>query len=378
MPLRSLLALTALAATARAEEAAITVLSQDDVGEAGWHQRFDCAQGPRPEIYDFTSKRGGRRKDWREPDVDLAPTMDKKCCFPDHGKCFRAVIDDAIMLAEDKVADCGERAANGECEYVEDESHARYMDQNCQNTCGMISDDDNFLQEQVQAIFEEQVGLNMREVIRKKVIKRSMYPPNPKTEAGLRSNWTNTHADWYEDTTRMFVAILFLGDAELPGKELEPHTGGGHGFADKFSRDSSGEVQLERGTIIKNRRNRLVLFSGGGENYNNELVMESGVSRKLEIQFTCRNCPPPVVPTPETEEILEMSDEDLDDENQQTEMEKMAMRELELKLAKEAKNTPLAKVYRTVREAGAWLGIMPPLPKRKVKKNDRMMGGVGF
>jgi hypothetical protein len=63
------------------------------------------------------------------------------------------------------------------------------------------------------------------------------------------------------------------------------------GLADAFTHelvDGRNESRLTRGVIVEPRRGRLVLFTGGGENYHAPLTVERGRRTTFHAWFQCR------------------------------------------------------------------------------------------
>ena len=60
-------------------------------------------------------------------------------------------------------------------------------------------------------------------------------------------------------------------------------------FADALGRDESGVATLVGGLVVEPRRGRLVLFSGGGENYHAPPAVTRGRRTTFHAWFKC-NC----------------------------------------------------------------------------------------
>jgi len=91
------------------------------------------------------------------------------------------------------------------------------------------------------------------------------------------------HADYLEESGYQFSALLYLTD-----KARVPLLGGETGFADELVR-AAGEntTQVRRGTVVAPLHGRLLLFSGGGENYHTDLPVVQGRRCALNIFFHC-------------------------------------------------------------------------------------------
>jgi hypothetical protein len=285
--------------------------------DAGSHQErlvqwLECADSPRPDIHSFAAE---RRSDWREPRInDL-------CCFPQHGRCFRAVFDGRIDLdkdhsdaeceAFDHKEECASWAAAGECK-----ANEAYMQRMCPRACSTPATPEmcdhsrrvaakDYLTRQIEEVLVadfETVG-TLRAVSRYRT-----YKPTTETEAResarpLRGgheedgnkNWSSLHADYYESPNYMFSAVLYLGDEDgeeaekdAPLSRAEPLVGGETGIADRLTRRGGGATPtMASGVVVQPRRGRLLLFTGGGENYHAPLEVARGRRRTFHAWFSC-------------------------------------------------------------------------------------------
>ena len=91
------------------------------------------------------------------------------------------------------------------------------------------------------------------------------------------------HADYYEKKEYVISAVLHLGPADettcstLIGVET--------GLVDELN-----ERGLVRGLVVAPRRGRLVVFSGGGENYHAPMGVEQGTRAAWHAWFSCAGC----------------------------------------------------------------------------------------
>ena len=94
--------------------------------------------------------------------------------------------------------------------------------------------------------------------------------------------------------------MLFLGDEEgdltpLRGGELGLvdalevglEAGGGERGGEHGGSGWGGDAQLAAGVLVEPRRGRLVLFSGGGENYHAPLPVAQGRRTSFQVWFGC-------------------------------------------------------------------------------------------
>ena len=107
----------------------------------------------------------------------------------------------------------------------------------------------------------------------------------PAAFGGVQANWTQLHADYYESPHYVFSAVLFTGEQEADETAL---VGGECGLADALRRDEAGAVTLARGLVVEPKRGRLVLFSGGGENYHSPLAVVQGRRTTVHAWFKCQ------------------------------------------------------------------------------------------
>jgi hypothetical protein len=93
--------------------------------------------------------------------------------------------------------------------------------------------------------------------------------------------WGQLHSDFYENKIYKLSAVLHLDDAHGGDTEL---VGGETGMVDAFD---EATASLVKGLIVEPARGRLVLFSGGGENYHAPLRVEQGSRRAYHAWFNC-------------------------------------------------------------------------------------------
>jgi|EP00966_Prymnesium_polylepis_P192591 hypothetical protein len=258
---------------------------------------LDCAQSPNIHLHNFTLNhrtpgRTTRRQMWR------APPIKSLCCFPAHGRCFRAVLDDAIpeellpRAPSDAHASCGEWASSGECT-----TNPKFMLSHCAESCRPVvhhlreSDDSRVLNgSQKDALATHIKGILQREFsvgpIKMSTTRSKTYLP----EANVTDAWSELHADYYESATFVFSSVLFLG---VERDDAQPRVGGETGLADELATDpATGQTKLVRGHMVEPRAGRLVIFSGGGENYHSPISVTQGRRTTFHAWFQC-DCTPP-------------------------------------------------------------------------------------
>ena len=206
-----------------------------------WIDWLPCAGARRPGLHEFSS---GNRKDWRSPPASSL------CCFPTHGECFRAVFDDRVDVIDGDDADKKYGSAI----------------------------DVSYL-EQIRAVLRSE--LNVTRTLLRSTSRWQSYAPSYFRGP---SNWTELHADYYERADYVFTAILYLGEEEGDPTRL---VGGETGLADALERTDGGLIRHAAGLRIEPRRGRLVLFTGGGENYHAPLPVLEGRRTTYHAWFHC-------------------------------------------------------------------------------------------
>ena len=84
--------------------------------------------------------------------------------------------------------------------------------------------------------------------------------------------------------------MLFLGEEEGDVTALR---GGELGLVDALEAEAvpeaggGGDARLVAGVVVEPRRGRLVLFSGGGENYHAPLPVMQGRRTSFQVWFGC-------------------------------------------------------------------------------------------
>jgi hypothetical protein len=135
-------------------------------------------------------------------------------------------------------------------------------------------------------VLEREFGV--REVQVSTARRKDYERPASKSASEAHNEWSQLHADYYESAGYVFSAVLFLGEEE---GDVEPRAGGETGLADALAHDDGGGVTLVGGLVVEPRRGRLVIFSGGGENYHAPLPVTRGRRTTFHAWFKC-NCTP--------------------------------------------------------------------------------------
>ena len=223
----------------------VTILRANE-SAASWTQWLDCAESTQPELHKFADH---KRMDWR------SPPLAQLCCFPSHLRCFRGVFDNRIDVGSD-------------AQLLP--KHKRYG-----------SPVDVSFSEQVKQILRSE--FNVTRTLTRSVSRFQEF--TPEFYAGWRfSDWTELHADYYERADYVFTAILYLGEE---AQDETPLRGGWTGLADGLQSTVDGRVELTQGTLIEPKRGRLVLFTGGGENYHAPLAVTQGRRTAWHGWFKC-------------------------------------------------------------------------------------------
>ena len=252
-----------------------------------WREWRACALAQRPELHAFTQP---GRNAWREPPVS------QLCCFPAHGHCFRAVFDGAVNVSGisapddyDTLVDLSQSA---------DDSLHRHL--------ALVIDE-------VSQLLARELGISN---VEPSVARFRTYRGGTDRLGERTEGWDTLHADYYQAASYVYTAIIYLhaspptsslqtfsgegGDVSEVGDGAPPDStplvGGETGFADALSRDAAtGATRLDRGTIVEPTPGRVLLFSGGGENYHAPLPVLRGRRKALQVWFTCA-CAEPEAP----------------------------------------------------------------------------------
>ncbi|KAL1527699.1 hypothetical protein AB1Y20_009085 [Prymnesium parvum] len=217
---------------------------------------LNCADGPNPRLHNFTAAGSPA---WREP------PLSSLCCFPKHRRCFRAVLDGVVKVAEDP------------------EEALSDLHVDCSNWASLnrsvSSEQQNMLTECALSCRRERSFL-VGPVEPSLATFRTYYP----SDEGL-DKWHDLHADYYDNAEHVFSAILFMGDEQ---RDDTRRVGGEAGMADHLVRDpASGVPRIMRGHVVEPRAGRLILFSSGGENYNAPLSVIRGRRSTFHAWFKC-------------------------------------------------------------------------------------------
>ena len=208
---------------------------------ANLSERLPCAATPKLELHDFTSM---KRKDWREPRLSELP------CFPGH--CFRGVFDGMVQ--------------------IDRHNESRWN-------------------EEVLAVLQAEFAVDPSAVT-VSTQRRKTYVPTtlPKPNARLTrvcswpSPYEELHADYYESERYVFTAVLFFGEEEA---DMVRRVGGETALLDEMRRDDDGACQIARGLVVEPKAGRLLVFSGGGENYHVPIAVEAGRRSTYHVWFQC-------------------------------------------------------------------------------------------
>ena len=234
-----------------------------------------CAPAADPSLHEFTD---GGRGEWREP------PLASLCCGPKPDRCFRGVFDQRILLAtelqlEDSAANCSERAMRGECS-----SDSETMRAECALACKGYSEDEA-LQQQISALLQEEFGVSAQ--IEVSASRGKTYTKSSERGQHTDDPWEGLHADYLDRKVYVYSAVLFL---DLESDDDVKRKGGQTGLADKLDSEKKGLDKLVSGWIVEPRKGRLVVFSGGGENYHTPLPVTQGRRTTFHAWFTC-SCP---------------------------------------------------------------------------------------
>lgn len=155
-------------------------------------------------------------------------------------------------------------------------------------------DDDPHAREVVEAVrrlLVTEAGVRDEEIVNSRWVRQATkHHPDFAT----RHAW---HFDYGQHSGGIFSAIIYTGnDGD------EPLVGGYTGFANTpppeedatavssagVERLANGSALLHRGLVVAPRVGRLVLFSGGSENYHAPLPVASGRRQTLQAWYRCR------------------------------------------------------------------------------------------
>ena len=252
------------------------------------------------------------RTTWREPPISHL------CCAPPEG-CFRAVYDDRIFIPRYKFRKgqkvrCRNSAVRPSpsagwetgrvtsvtplrVKLTSDHSAAdgvawdEVRPANKEDGAPELDDDPHAksIIEQVRRLLVIDANLLNPWVVNSRWVRQS---------TGYHANFTSRypwHFDYGQHASGVFSAILYTGnDGD------EPLVGGYTAFVDSpppkrdyphdagLDRQEDGTAYLRRGLAIAPRVGRLVLFTGGAENYHAPLPVASGRRQTLQMWFQCR------------------------------------------------------------------------------------------
>ena len=221
-----------------------------------WVKTLPCATKLRPDVHQFAQS---HRKDWRNPPHASTP------CFTGGRQCFRAVLDGVVNMTE---------THNGK-------PLAQLLDP------------------QILQIVRKRFGRPEAEINLsryKAYVPEAFQPASPGAKPFGGDNYTNPwqlmHADYFENINYEVTAILYLGDEEQDTVSL---VGGETALVDALVQDADADVvRLVEGMIVEPRRGRLLLFSGGGENYHTPLPVRRGRRTAWHLWMKCKAPEPPL------------------------------------------------------------------------------------
>ena len=112
--------------------------------------------------------------------------------------------------------------------------------------------------------------------------------PRASEWSSTQDDWYQLHADYIQNEDYVFTSILYT-DTERDPTLL----GGETGLADELelihAPGGLSSTRLKRGTLIDPKPGRLVIFTGGGENYHAPLrVRGPGATSRLHVWFKCK------------------------------------------------------------------------------------------
>uniref|UniRef100_A0A7S0Q535 Prolyl 4-hydroxylase alpha subunit Fe(2+) 2OG dioxygenase domain-containing protein n=1 Tax=Coccolithus braarudii TaxID=221442 RepID=A0A7S0Q535_9EUKA len=209
-------------------------------------QWLQCAHAPQDELHSLTN---GRRKAWREP------VIVDRCCFPANCRCFRAVYDGRVRMLE-PVSSNREKIAH----YTREIAEVLATEFGVRDLKSNSARSRTFTEADATRSRREQQG-----------------------NVGAL-NYTELHADYYESASYIFTGVLFLG--EEAADEI-PLVGGELGFVDACMKIGDNMTVPTQGVVIEPLRGRLVLFTGGGENYHSPMPVVRGRRTTFHVWFRC-------------------------------------------------------------------------------------------
>lgn len=222
-----------------------TIIRLSSRSPAEYVRRMPCARAPNAELHAFAKK---GRKEWRSPPIHSL------CCFPAHSECFRAVFDGRIQMQRP--------------------GHNRTM-------ASRIPKDSTFFTEQIRGLLADEFGV--RGVTLSSSRSRAYFPD----DWDSHDQWQELHADYYQSRSYIFSSVLFLGEED---SDEERRVGGETGLADALvldQRDGRNATGLSKGLVVEPRRGRLLVFTGGGENYHAPLPVVQGRRTTFHAWFKC-------------------------------------------------------------------------------------------
>ena len=193
---------------------------------------LDCATAPNHALHNFTYH---GRKAWRQPPID------RLCCFPQHKRCFRAVLDDAVTLDEGIWVAQGEPARST---YLSDKpdlpckawaasqpsecsKNPKFMQENCALSCAgelpptrndshtldvrLSARVQDSLVTQIRALLEADFGVTDIELSSRRP--KAYFPVNFSSSevdnggSPVSESWFELHSDYYENAGYVFSAV---------------------------------------------------------------------------------------------------------------------------------------------------------------------------
>ena len=255
-----------------------------------WSERdLPCAHDRNLELHNHSA---AHRRSWRDPPI---PSL---ACFP--GRCFRGVYDGRVSLAthrhqwrrglpNETLVDAqldAVVAGRKPPVVVGPPKSERLHDEEAQRDYS----------NQIMQLLHDEFGVDLA-TIRESTKRFKEYASTDRDFGGnprIDSTHTRTlscggryaqmHSDYYESANYVFTAVLYLGDEV--GDDVA-RVGGETALIDEMRRDAAGACELARGVTVEPKPGRLVVFSGGGENYHAPLRVERGRRTTFHVWFDC-------------------------------------------------------------------------------------------
>lgn len=259
--------------------------------DVDWSERdLPCAHDRDLVLHNHTA---AHRRSWRDPPISSL------ACFP--GRCFRGVFDGRISLATHRHQ--WRRSLPNET-LVDAQLSAVVAGQTPPVVVGPPKSERMHDEEaqrdysrQIMQLLHDEFGVDLaaiRESTKRfkeynSADKNSGFIGNPRLDAARQAlscggRYAQMHADYYESANYVFTAVLYLGDEV--GDDVA-RVGGETALIDEMRRDAAGACELARGVVVEPKPGRLVVFSGGGENYHAPLSVQRGRRTTFHVWYDC-------------------------------------------------------------------------------------------